>query len=250
MSPSTSPARRRPRSGRCRGRRLAGRGLGGRGGTSRPAATASTVVTAAAADGASGMGLQGRPGWASLAGDSHDGRPGCYAAGPGRARGCDATAPSTTDVRCRRVPAGPASSYVGRQVGASRTPSVSGGVRRRPRTPRVVSTRPSRLRASAAGSLNLRALTSARSFLTPHSAPSMNASTRRRPSSSGSCTGGLFMRYDDAPMSGPPMPRSSAIFAARIASMMMPAELGESQTSSLYSMLSGTSPNARPSSRT
>ena len=46
------------------------------------------------------------------------------------------------------------------------------------------------------------------------------------------------------------MPRSLAIFAARMASMMMPAELGESQTSSLYSRFSGTSPKARPSRRT
>src|SRR4029079_1193414 len=83
-----------------------------------------------------------------------------------------------------------------------------------------------------------------------YSSPRMKASTRARPSSSGSCTGGDFMRYDDAEISGPPMPRSLAIFAARIASMMIPAELGESQTSSLYSRLSGTSPNARPSRRT
>ena len=83
-----------------------------------------------------------------------------------------------------------------------------------------------------------------------YSSPRMKASTRSRPSSSGSCTGGDFMRYDDAVMIGPPMPRSLAILAARIASMMMPAELGESQTSSLYSRFSGTSPNARPSSRT
>ena len=83
-----------------------------------------------------------------------------------------------------------------------------------------------------------------------HSSPRMKASTRARPSSSGSCTGGDFMRYDDAEMIGPPRPRSLAILAARIASMMMPAELGESQTSSLYSRLSGTSPKARPSRRT
>src|SRR4029079_16828112 len=63
-----------------------------------------------------------------------------------------------------------------------------------------------------------------------HSSPAMKASTRRRPSSSGSCTGGLFIRYDDAEMIGPPRPRSLAIFAARSASMMMPAEFGESQT--------------------
>ena len=68
--------------------------------------------------------------------------------------------------------------------------------------------------------------------------------------SSGRCSGGLFMRYDEALSSAPPMPRSLAIFAARIASMMMPAELGESQTSSLYSRLMGASPNARPSRRT
>ena len=46
------------------------------------------------------------------------------------------------------------------------------------------------------------------------------------------------------------MPRSFAILAARMQSMMMPAELGESQTSSLYSRFNGTSPNARPSRRT
>ena len=40
------------------------------------------------------------------------------------------------------------------------------------------------------------------------------------------------------------MPRSRAILAARIASMITPAEFGESQTSSLYSRLSGTSPNS------
>ena len=80
--------------------------------------------------------------------------------------------------------------------------------------------------------------------------PRMKASTASRASLSSYCTGGLFMKYDDADRIGPPMPRSLAIFAARTASMMMPAELGESQTSSLYSRLSGTSPNARPSRRT
>ena len=83
------------------------------------------------------------------------------------------------------------------------------------------------------------------------SSPLMNASTdaaalvvgplHRRATSSGTTR---------PRAAAPPMPRSLAIFAARIASMMMPAEFGESQTSSLYSMLSGTSPNARPSSRT
>ena len=58
------------------------------------------------------------------------------------------------------------------------------------------------------------------------------------------------MKYDDAERIGPPMPRSLAIFAARMASMMMPAEFGESHTSSLYSSESGTSPKLRPSRRT
>ncbi len=45
------------------------------------------------------------------------------------------------------------------------------------------------------------------------------------------------------------MPRSSASLAQRTASMMTPAELGESHTSSLSSRLSGTSPKLRPSMR-
>ena len=77
----------------------------------------------------------------------------------------------------------------------------------------------------------------------------MNFSTASRASWSAYCTGGDFMKYDDADRIGPPMPRSSAIFAARTASMMMPAEFGESQTSSLSSALSGTSPNDLPSRR-
>src|SRR5690606_34364792 len=64
------------------------------------------------------------------------------------------------------------------------------------------------------------------------------------------CSGGDFMKYEEGARIGPPMPRSLAILAARTASMMIPAELGESQTSSLYSRLSGTSPKARPSRRT
>ena len=46
-----------------------------------------------------------------------------------------------------------------------------------------------------------------------------------------------------------PKPLSLAIFAQRRASMITPAEFGESQTSSLSSMLRGTSPKFRPSSR-
>jgi myo-inositol-1-phosphate synthase len=80
--------------------------------------------------------------------------------------------------------------------------------------------------------------------------PRMNFSTRSRHTSSPYCSGGDFMKYELADVTGPPMPRSAAILAARTASMITPAELGESQTSSLYSRLSGTSPNARPSSRT
>src|SRR5262249_42601820 len=80
--------------------------------------------------------------------------------------------------------------------------------------------------------------------------PRMKASTASRASSSLYCTGGDFMKYDEADSSGPATPGSLAIFAARIASMMTPAELGESHTSSLYSSERGTSPKLRPSSRT
>ena len=78
----------------------------------------------------------------------------------------------------------------------------------------------------------------------------MKASSLARAMSSGYCSGGDFMKYEAADRIGPPIPRSLAILAARSASMMTPAEFGESQTSSLYSRFSGTSPNARPSSRT
>src|SRR2546423_1303219 len=57
------------------------------------------------------------------------------------------------------------------------------------------------------------------------------------------------MKYADGPSNGPPMPRSSASLAQRTASMITPAELGESHTSSLSSTLSGTSPKFRPSRR-
>src|SRR6476469_6457989 len=80
--------------------------------------------------------------------------------------------------------------------------------------------------------------------------PAMNFSTLSLAWSSGYWTGGDFMKYEDAEYTGPPMPRSLAILAARTASMITPAEFGESHTSRLYSMFSGTSPNARPSSRT
>src|SRR5450756_2742618 len=78
----------------------------------------------------------------------------------------------------------------------------------------------------------------------------MYASTLVRAMSSAIWMGGDFMKYAAGEVIGPPMPRSWAIFTARTASMIMPAEFGESQTSSLYSRFSGTSPKARPSRRT
>ena len=77
----------------------------------------------------------------------------------------------------------------------------------------------------------------------------MNSSTNRLASLSLYWTGGDFMKYELGASSAPPMPRSSASLAQRTASMTMPAELGESTTSSLSSTLSGTSPKERPSSR-
>jgi hypothetical protein len=41
------------------------------------------------------------------------------------------------------------------------------------------------------------------------------------------------MKYEAGPISGPEIPRSSASFAHLTASIITPAELGESQTSSL-----------------
>src|SRR5262249_22008253 len=81
------------------------------------------------------------------------------------------------------------------------------------------------------------------------SSPRMNDSTISRASSSWYCTAGDFMKYAEGPVSGPPMPRSSASLQPRTASMITPAEFGESHTSSLSSMFSGTSPKLRPSSR-
>ena len=77
----------------------------------------------------------------------------------------------------------------------------------------------------------------------------MNASSASRASSSWTCTGGDFMKYWHAGVTGPPMPRSLATLAQRSASMITPAELGESCTSSLSSTVSGTSPKLRPSRR-
>jgi len=77
----------------------------------------------------------------------------------------------------------------------------------------------------------------------------MNSSTSSRATSSGICTGGDFLKYDDGAISAPFRPWSSPSFAQRTASMTMPAELGESHTSSFISRLSGTSPNVVPSMR-
>ena len=77
----------------------------------------------------------------------------------------------------------------------------------------------------------------------------MNCSTASYASSSAICFGGDFIRYALGPSSAPPTPLFSASFASRTASMTIPAEFGESQTSSLSSTLSGTSPKDEPSIR-
>ena len=48
---------------------------------------------------------------------------------------------------------------------------------------------------------------------------------------------------------GPPRPWLSASLQQRTASVTMPAEFGESHTSSFISAISGTSPKASPSRR-
>ena len=57
----------------------------------------------------------------------------------------------------------------------------------------------------------------------------------------GICRGGLFMKYADGATSVPLSPRSRPSLRHRMASVMTPAEFGESQTSSLSSALSSTS---------
>ncbi len=61
----------------------------------------------------------------------------------------------------------------------------------------------------------------------------MKRSILSRDSSSRICFGGDFIRYELGASSAPEMPLFSASFASRTASMTMPAEFGESQTSSL-----------------
>jgi len=77
----------------------------------------------------------------------------------------------------------------------------------------------------------------------------MNSSDAVRATSSGCWFIGDFMRYDEGPSSWPPTPWFMASLQHRAASMTMPAEFGESQTSSLSSAVSGTSPKAAPSRR-
>src|SRR3954468_18398196 len=77
----------------------------------------------------------------------------------------------------------------------------------------------------------------------------MNSSVSSRACESGTCTGGDFMRYEDGPVRVPPTPLLSASLQQRTASVTIPAEFGESHTSSLSSTFRGTSPNAWPSTR-
>ncbi len=57
------------------------------------------------------------------------------------------------------------------------------------------------------------------------------------------------MNQAGGPTSAPPIPRSSASRAQRIASITTPALLGESHTSSFTSQVSGTLPKVVPSRR-
>ena len=77
----------------------------------------------------------------------------------------------------------------------------------------------------------------------------MKRSTCSRAASSGSCRGGCFMTYDEMLSSGPAMPRSSATWQQRIASITQPAELGLSCTERRISSSTGALPKPRPSMR-
>ena len=77
----------------------------------------------------------------------------------------------------------------------------------------------------------------------------MNFSVSSRASSSGRWCIGDFIRYELGPSSWPERPLLSASLQQRTASITIPAEFGESHTSSFSSTFSGTSPNAWPSSR-
>src|SRR3954453_10495558 len=77
----------------------------------------------------------------------------------------------------------------------------------------------------------------------------MKSSLFWRATESGTWTGGDFIRYEDGDSSAPEMPLFSASLQNRTASVTMPAEFGESHTSSFISTLSGTSPKAWPSTR-
>jgi hypothetical protein len=77
----------------------------------------------------------------------------------------------------------------------------------------------------------------------------MNASTRLSAMSSWIWMGGLFMKYELGATRVPERPRSRPSLRQRMASVMTPALLGLSQTSSLSSALRGTSPKVVPSIR-
>ena len=77
----------------------------------------------------------------------------------------------------------------------------------------------------------------------------MNSSATRCATSSVYCAGGDFISQELGPKSEPLMPLSRASLQNRTASITMPALLGLSWTSSLSSMLRGTSPNDFPSRR-
>ena len=77
----------------------------------------------------------------------------------------------------------------------------------------------------------------------------MKSSTFWRASESLNCLGGDFMKNELGASSGPPWPRSRASLIQRMASMTIPAELGESSTDKRTSIFIGTSPKWRLSIR-
>src|SRR5436190_10978802 len=103
--------------------------------------------------------------------------------------------------------------------------------------------RPQPEEAANAHSAETSSATTARAF------SRMNSSVSSYASSSTICCGRDFMRYELGPTSAPRTLGLRPSFASRTASITIPAEFGESQTSSLSSTLSGTSPNDEPSIR-
>src|SRR6266567_9048555 len=76
--------------------------------------------------------------------------------------------------------------------------------------------------------------------------PWMYSSTHWDASPSGILTGGYLKLYDEILVSAPPIPRSRAIFVARMTSATTPALLGESSTESFRSIWRGTFPHFLP----